>query len=411
MTSYKAALPQGLPFLNGVYVAVNAVPDAYLLVDGPYCVSTKAEMQYCHDLCCDLLSPTTLSRVMPTLTGWHTEEVASLLLERSSRVERQAAGLCAQPEVRVLLLTAIDFVQLVESPLEPMAESLTRSSGKPVMYLPSGSLSGNWLDGYAALCATLARHMPLAPTPRKPRSVAIVGHLMDRLEPDQRGNIHELRRMMAAVGINVTAVWLSGADVSELAAVAQAECIVSLPYAREAASILADRLSIPCLECDQPVGLTLTAQLLTRVTDHFGVGERGRQVIDEESRHAIQDTERQFYRFLAGRVAVIALSDPNLAAATASLCQDIGVSATVSLPGQERPGSPDIVFESSGFEESLAPNRIPFGYPNYLDHPVVERPILGYRGFRTIVERMAAAALRHDAATAGPSAGITESGR
>ena len=33
-----------LPFLNGVYVAVDALAGAYLIVDGPYCVFTKAEM-------------------------------------------------------------------------------------------------------------------------------------------------------------------------------------------------------------------------------------------------------------------------------------------------------------------------------------------------------------------------------
>jgi hypothetical protein len=44
-------LPLNLPFSIGVYVAVNALPDAFLFMDAPSCAIAKAKYIYGnHDL-------------------------------------------------------------------------------------------------------------------------------------------------------------------------------------------------------------------------------------------------------------------------------------------------------------------------------------------------------------------------
>lgn len=55
------------PYLHGVYLAVNAIPDACLLVDAPACAFQKAEQIFgTHDLMSDLLDADSRHRVVHT---------------------------------------------------------------------------------------------------------------------------------------------------------------------------------------------------------------------------------------------------------------------------------------------------------------------------------------------------------
>jgi nitrogenase molybdenum-iron protein alpha/beta subunit len=420
---------QVLSYLCGAYIAVGAVPDACLIVEGPYCVVDKADIHGSHDLTSTLLRPGGDARVLFTVLRADVEEVKSLILDRTGQVETLIADVCANHPARVILTTSFDFHQLLNLPLRQITARFRRETGRTLLHVPSKSLGGDWLEGYADVCEVLARDVPLAAgprDPRDPRKVAVVGHLMDRLEPDQQGNLTELRRLLGALDLELVSTWLSGATWAELARVEQAGLVVSLPYARKAAQILAERLGVPLLELDLPVGLTRTRDFVARLGERVGRTAEAARFADAETSAALRDTVPSVERFLAGGTVLLSL-DPHLLEGVASFCEEVGlrpVGAVVRghldrLPADQRARlealralAPDdeardarrrvAHVQVGGFDGGVGDReqpsmagvvKVPFGYPNYFEHPLVERPFLGFAGYRHLVDRLVAAVL------------------
>lgn len=393
-----------LPFLNGVYVAVDAIPRTVVVIDGPYCASTKALMQMAHNLRSDLLPATGRARVVPTLQTPEVEEVDSLALDRTAGVEAVFRDVAGWPDVDAVFASSFDFAQLLNFPLSDVARSACAT--KLVCPIPSGSLGGDWLAGYAGTCAALARSIPLAPAP-EPDTVSIVGHLMDRTEPDQLGNVAEMRRLLEAIGLSVTSVWLSGDGITDLARVARSSLIVSLPFAREAASLLGRRLEIPVVACDLPLGLSATGEFLEAVGTRTDRADRAAELADREAAAAVGDVQTLADRCVVGRPLVLRFDNDPLRQAVRRFCADLGApvhdfeDVYDDDPLADAPSVPagleDAVVLSTTFgNRGPALPHVPFGYPNYVEHPITPRPFLGYAGFRSLVERIATAALRHE---------------
>ena len=379
-----------LPFLNGVYVAVDAVDGAYLIVDGPYCVFTKAEMQYCHNLRCRLLPPIGYRRVVHT-GQLQSEEVQSLSTDRTAFVEKIFADVCAQPDAKIVLATSFDFHELVNFPLKEIARRHAAAGGALVAHVPSRSLGGTWLDGYALTCAALARSVSLRPGRGKKNAVALVGHLRDRDEPDDAGNRRELTRLLGALGLDVVSIWLSGGGRAELEKAERAGLVISLPYAREAARLAAERTGADLCEVELPLGLSGTEKFLLKVGTRVGRRARAKALIAAEAAAAVRDTERHVLRAIAGREAKVRQDDPHLTAGLRGLCAELGLL-------EEETGGRALCFAPTSSDYSRDFVHVPIGYPNYVEHPVDERPFLGYAGFRHLVDRAARAILRDEAA-------------
>lgn len=383
-----------LPFLNGVYIAIDALADAYLIVDGPYCVFTKAEMQYCHNLRSRLLPPIGHRRVVHTGQVQDREEVKSLSTDRTGQVDAIFAGVCAQPDAGIVLSTTFDFHELVGFPMKEIARRHARPAGPLVCHVPSRSLGGTWLEGYARTCEALARSVTLRPGRRKKNVVALVGYLFDRDEPDHAGNLRELRRLLGGLGLRAESIWLSGGGRAELEAAERADLVISLPYAREAARVVAKRTGARLCEVDLPLGLSATERFLLKVSSCVGRRKQAGVLAAEESREAVRDTQAHALRIIAGRGADILQDDPHLDASLRELCSELGLLADPALSdGSQR----RVCFAPTA--ESYPPEvvHVPMGYPNYIEHPVGERPFLGYTGFRHLVDRVAAAILRSEA--------------
>lgn len=381
-----------LPFLNGVYIAIDALSDAYLIVDGPYCVFTKAEMQYCHNLRSRLLPPIGHRRVVHTGQVQDREEVKSLSTDRTAQVDGIFAGVCAQPDAGIVLSTTFDFHELVGFPMKEITRRHARPGGPLVAHIPSKSLGGTWLEGYARTCEALARAVALRPGKGRRNAAAIVGYLFDRDEPDHAGNLRELKRLLAGLGLSVESIWLSGGGLSELEAAERAGVVISFPYAREAARIVAKRTGAKLIEVELPLGLSGTERFLKKVA--AGSGRRGRAapLAAAESLAAVRDVQSHALRIIAGREAEILQEDPSLDAGLRELCAELGLLLRSSGDPRRR-----VRFAPTGEALTAEAVHVPMGYPNYVEHPVSERPFLGYTGFRHLVDRVAAAILRAEA--------------
>jgi nitrogenase molybdenum-iron protein alpha/beta subunit len=405
----RSPSPLVLSYLTGVNLAVNALRDVYLLVDGPNCVFFRtAQIQGNHDWNSTLVSCSGLHRVVDT--DCTTERAAAgddrLLISRLREVD-------ARPECGLILLCAMSMVVATGRQYDKLLRDLEGQLCKPVVFVPPGSLEGDWLLGYSRTLAALANGITLDDgTERHEDRVAVVGYLWDRNEADHRANLAELRRLLDGLGLGLCSCWLSGGTLVELAAVSQAGTIISLPYGREAARILAGRTRARLVECSLPVGLDGTGAFLRTVGDALGRSEQAGALVERELAETVPKLQWILPHSLLNQ-AVVVMGDPHLAQALAGMAAESGCrvvlktalgSYTEAGPDPEElrekledlraAGSLDLgITNSMGLALLGAlPGIVPFvelGFPSHHTHALHDEPYLGYRGTLKLVERMA----------------------
>ena len=432
---------QNIAYLNGVYVAVDAIADAYLVVDGPFCVVQKAEMQVGHHPATTLVAPAGVGRVVQTDLHLKPIPAHNVALDRGRDIVSVLSGVASLPGAGIVLLTSMDFHQILGAPLERYRRSARKEGGAPIALLDARSLDGDWLDGYARTLDVVARTVELPEPDPAPERVAVVGHMMDRGEGDQVGNVAELSRMLGGIGLELVATWPAGVSTRELSQAHRAGLVVSLPYGRAAGRTLSERLGCDLVEVDLPLGLASTAAVLEAVGEAAGRQEAASAFIAREAARTASSAEILVHRFLAGRRAMVQ-ADPYVGANLAGLLGDLGMElvglhvvaeekgldestrerlrdlgAVYEEAVDERPGGGLRLDEEVDADVLIAPTLfphdpvrahwIPFGYPNYLVHPLLPRPFLGFEGVSWWVETLAEAVLRSDTEGGGTQRGGT----
>jgi nitrogenase molybdenum-iron protein alpha/beta subunit len=413
-----------MPCLTGVYLAVNAVDDAWLVVDGPNCVFFRtAQIQGNHDWHAELASSDGLHRVADT--DCTTQRAAAgdprLLLMRLQQVD--AIEAC-----KMIWLTAMSPPAVTGRQYDKILRELEDRMEKPVIQIRHGSLKGDWLHGYMWTLEDLAGQLALEPDPRDDR-VAIVGYLFDRHEADHTANLAELKRLLGAMDLEMASCWLDGSGAGDLGTVAKAGTIVSLPYGREAARILAGRTGARLVECGLPLGLEATGDFLRAVGRATGREKQAEAVIQAELDRVAPKLEWVLPHALLGKCMALMGSDPHLYEALDRALTELGLRVSLKayvshedhLAGVEAAEDEDQDQEllinpeadalsgplsRLGREDylhlawvnsrllkvlSYSPLKIPMlelGFPSYYTHAFLDCPYLGYRGVLKLVERM-----------------------
>jgi nitrogenase molybdenum-iron protein alpha/beta subunit len=395
----------------GVYLAVNAIEDVWLVVDGPDCAHFKGQfISGRHDWCSTLFRVDGRHRILFTGTNaqnvsWNREAEVTRMLERAAHDRAGAVLLTSMP---ICGITGVQYDRIVDGlDVRP-----------PVVEVPGRSLRGDWLDGYASTLAAIARSKD--PTARPdPDAVAIVGHLMERGEGDQRGNLAELGRMLGALGLTLVSVWPGGGSWSDLDAAGRAGAVISLPYGREAARILAGKTGARLVETDVPIGLEGTRRWVETVAGALGRQERARTLVDAELGRAAARLERTVPFYFLGR-SVHLVCDPHVLGGLAGLCTDLGMRVRIALvtgrqahlgdvaidapvvcePMIDDPypllrdagaGAEDLVVCSGEYAHIFRPRMavVELGVPSSSHHVLTDTPFLGFTGALHLAERMA----------------------
>lgn len=409
-----------MPYLTGVYLAVNAIQDVYLVVDGPNCVFFRtAQIQGNHDWHSTLASCTGLHRVADT--DCTTERAAvgdqRLLAERLKQVD-------AIEGCRLILLTAMSPVALTGRQYDNVLAELGGSLKKPVVQVRSGSLTGDWLNGYFNTLEALAGQMEIdRPEDLRDEEVAIVGYLMDRNESDHRANLDEIKRLLEGLSLKMTSCWLSGDTVSDLTAAFRAGTVVSLPHGRKAAATLARRTGARLVECDLPIGLEATCSWLRQVGGATGRTDKAEALIDSELSATVPKLKWILPHALLNKGLVLLGSDPYLLKAVAGAFDELGCRVALAAcfsyrAHQVEPGPADTfllnpdesdlmkdiarlkvegVFHLAIANSRTVPlltnlsGKIPFvelGFPSYYTHALTDNPFVGFSGLLKLVERL-----------------------
>lgn len=417
----KLGVRFNLPYLQGAYLALNAIPDAYFLGDGPSCIMAKAEQIHGrHDLFSTLLSCGSDHRIH--YTGVNVFNIAGNF---EAAIASALKGIASRSGCAAVFMGSMPMCSIAGTDYERILREALAGGKKPAFLLPRRSaVSGDWLDGYAAVMEVMASEMDLGGAKPSPKSVAVVGNLMDRNEGEHRGNILELKRMLRALGLEPVSIWLSGSPYESLREVRRAGAIISLPHGRKAASILARRLGVKLVETGLPFGLEGTRRFVEQLGREFGKKSQAEDFIRAELDAVIPRLEWSVpHTFLNRRFVFV--GDPHYAAGFAELIENLGgkiprmiiMGGSYHLAKEQRErleGRPGTVFEPMMQEveeqiselsekevDLLVTNslvllhttvKIPwieFGYPSEYTHFLKDEPFLGFQGALALLSRMA----------------------
>lgn len=419
--SCKIGIRINIPYLQGAYLGFNALPDAYFLGDGPSCIFDKAEQIHGrHDLFSTLLSCDSDHRVQHT--GLNVFNIAGDTEGDIAAALRRTAGF---PGCGAVFLGSMPMCALVGTDYERILRESLGDSGKPAFLMPRRSaVSGDWLDGYAAVLEALATGMNLDGAASEPDAVALIGYLMDRNEGDHLGNLKELERIVRALGLNPVTIWLSGRPYEELRAVRRAGAIVSLPHGRKAGRILAGRLNARLIEAELPFGLEATRRFVETLGREFGREAAARAFVARELDEVAPRLEWTVPHAFLGRRFAFA-GDPHYALGFAEQIEDLGgrVVGTIVVGGahhlpepqrralESRAGTAfepvprevaqpwgdisqdgaDLVVGCAFAFDQLDRGRkwLEFGYPSEDTHFLRDEPFLGFQGALAFLSRAA----------------------
>ena len=266
-------------YLNGVYLAMNAIKDSYLLLDGPSCAYNKLHsIAKTHDLFSDLIRQNSTHRICCTrvranqsIVNDRSDEISRLLLRISKEKDCSAVFTCSMP---MATITGIQYDLIVNE---------TQNKTKiPLIEIPSKSLQGDWLDGYEETLISIARKINFKENLKKTNNVAIVGYMFDRNEGDHLGNLKELQRIISGLSLNLVSVWLNGGSFCELQNIEKAQTIISLPYGRRAAREIAKKTKSDLIELDLPFGIKNTKDWISAIAKKLNRAKEAKVLIEKE---------------------------------------------------------------------------------------------------------------------------------
>lgn len=316
----RLGTPANFPSMLGVYLAVNAVPDVYVLVDGPDCALYKAHYVHGrHDFESTLLRSDGRHRVAFTNVC-----ARGVVREHDAVLAAAIRRLDALPDCAAVMATALPMCSITGIDYGRVTRALAPGLKGAAFDAPPGSLVGDWLDGYASALTALAKSLRLEPGRARPGTVAFVGHLMDRNEADRRADVRELERLAAGLDLECVSVWLSGRPYAELRRVEEAETIVSLPYARGAARLIAERVGARLIEAPLPFGLPKTAELVRALGAAAGRAGRAEAFVAAEQARVVPRFRWVLPHLFVGKRAAFA-GDPHLFAGFADVAADAGL--------------------------------------------------------------------------------------
>jgi len=407
------------PYLHGTYFGVNAIKDAYLLVDGPNCGFHKAEHVFgAHDWFSSLLDVSGFHRVMHT--DVHPNTIIGGSDARFSAVMRMMA---ASEVPDVIFLGSMPMASMTGTDYDGLMAQVLVETNVPIVNLPDRSLDRDWLDGYADFLFQIAKDFdPGFPEPEiDPKKVAVVGHLMHRNEEDLRGNLRELRRLCAGIGLELVSVWLDGERYEDLGKAFEAGHVVSLPYGRKAAKKLARRSGANLVE-DLPLGPEATERFVRALAESAGVEAAAERFLEGELRTVARAWEWLIPKRLQFRTVAFH-GDPYLMPGIAELTrllamelveltayaqdkkgfrpdEEWGRQLPVEITWQPRVGVDndigrgergiDLIIGCSDTRQLVPPDAafLEFGYPMRDVHYTSDAPFLGFRGALHLVDRI-----------------------
>jgi nitrogenase molybdenum-iron protein beta chain len=349
--------------LFGAYLAIHAIPDALLLLHTTVGCKFKTQRHLVEH---DRARESHNRRVWTGVDDVQMIRGSAESLDAFARTwhERRRPGLLAIATNATVELTGLD--------IDAVVAGLRRDLPCPVIAVRAPGYDGTMWRGYRRVVDAVAGLADWS-RPAAASSVALVGYLFDRYERDHAANLAEVRRLLAAVGLDTAGVLLGGEPVASVLEAASAATLVTLPYAHPLADGLASRTGRTVARADLPIGLKGTAEFLRTVAAAAGVdATRVEGVIERELARAAPLVARVAQHTERLRVAVY-LDTPMAAAVTAYLAE-LGVEVPLVCLADGEEASVEAFHEATRRLDAPLPDQ-----PRVVPAPSRDRGIELYR--------------------------------
>lgn len=398
-------------YLTGVYMALNAVRDAYLLMDAPNCSYKKiSSIDKNHDWHSTIFRKNGRHRLAHT--GVTSQDV---IHERTGHIVDMLRHMSSYPEIGSLWLCSMPMASITGIQYDLIVSTAQKKSTIPIIEIPSKSLSHDWLSGYKYTLSSIANALELDSSSKQKNHVSIIGYLYDRNEGDHKGNLELLTYYLKHLGVHVDTIWLNGSSYNDLSLVAQSEALIALPYAGNAAKKIAQKTGAAVIETSLPIGLELTTAWITTIAEYFNVQDKAKEFIEKQLELIIPAMKWIIPKYCISKT-ISYIGDPYLMDAVAGVCNEFGAHMDKAiLYGKNElseslnflNNTPEVYYESLdadfsnfscdyiiGNSEGLyiknAKHKpyIQLGYPSQGHHCLTKSPFMGYVGVINLLNRI-----------------------
>jgi len=413
--------------LLGIYMAVNAIPDAVNLTHVPVgCKPKIMNLMANHEG----LDKNFYRNRWTNISG---VDIIRGSEERLENFIRECYGRYNQPGVMVVTTNMV--IELAACDMSAVVTNAGKDVDARLLHMKTRDFDGDIYDGYADVVARLVSGLDWAGTDVEPKTVNIVGYVYDRKEFDHSANVDELTRMLTALSVGTKAVFLSNRRWEELTRGAGAEYNVILPHMGNKLAGLEEHSGRAGIEATLPLGLAPTTRWLEQIGGRIGIEPKVVQdfVADERERLA---PAMRFARERLHGLELAVFSDTITAAHLSILATELGMdvvmvglmdrllggekrlrsileSFDVSLPSAavvlENPTIQQLArIEETGGEIppfdmiirptfDFFPETVPvleMGFPSRFSHTVYPLPTYGFNGIGVLCQRLTDASSR-----------------
>lgn len=420
--------------MEGVYLGVNAVKDAYLLINCPQgCYYRFEKIAINHDAASTLYDPLGCHRIIQSGINY-----TDLAMGTDETLFKLMKKVVEKVNPRVLFFTQASMTLVTSFDAAAFASEMERRFSVPLFYIPPATFNGDFLDGFNAFMEKLVE--AVIRTSRVKSGAAgtasVCGYFADRLEEDHAANLEEISRLIGSSGVGCGGVALSGAAIEELGRAFSASMIVNLPYARSAGRRIAEMTGASVIELDLPVGIEGTVKWIRDFAGACGRKADAEEFIGRELGRVIPKIDVARRRYLLNRSVAIA-ADPYLAPLLALYASELGMDVPL-VALKTRDGATGVrarkILEKEGIEckvicdfppeefhaavEELRDDErcdaiigtdaeldaasdtgvgfVEIGYPSFFRHSFFPRPFMGFSGALRIASDLVNAVQQRD---------------
>jgi len=401
------------PYLDGVYLAVNALPDVYLVYDAHSCGYQKAEkIAGNHDLLSDLVRWDRMNRVVRT-----DLDSREYVMGSDDKFSKKVLQVWRRYAPSAILMVRSPVVITQGHDPRPVLKDLAAKIDAPLLLVPDRQRAPDHLAGYLSALEQVLPAVDFG-SARRPDSVAIVGHLFDRHEGDQRGNAAELRRLVELAGGVPGPIFLDGRPLAAYRDAPSPSVVVDLAEGWCGGEDLAVRCEARHLRLPLPMGVEGTSAWVRALA--AALDAEPEDIETEGVGPLVRDLEWILPKLLGARAMVFA--DHQLIGPLVETLRELGVlvtaigcstgpdripavgplskiplapsgtgALTAFVAEARRTGDLHVVVGNGFVRQLVARSGVPFvelGYPSPTQHFLQEAPFLGYHGVRVLVERM-----------------------
>jgi nitrogenase molybdenum-iron protein beta chain len=165
---------------------------------------------------------------------------------------------------------------------------------KPLLFIDAGGFKGNSYYGYSKMIEELfLQYIPKSETKRK--NVVNLFGLVPAYDPYFRGDLEELRRILALIGVEANTFFTN--DQTQQNILGAGEAVLNIVFSRlygvEAAKIARDTHGINYLVTDLPIGNQATVAFIRQVAEILGIDPaRVNQVLGRETENYYKYLDR-----------------------------------------------------------------------------------------------------------------------